>query len=614
MNESMHDPLLHSRPESDATVNESMDWLSYFRPEPDATVVEFIDHVSGDAAEQNRILVAQASSEGSTIEPMALEALREELNKAQLTIKDSLAAASALRSEMNSLSALVTEMGAEYSRVQETARECGAAVEQRLGAIELRLGPLRDLEDVRREIEKRFDALNALAQEVRANIDAVNRQQGRVEQFAVETTAQLQQREQRDVELGREMARLQSATVSALKSEMDSLSARATEIGAAYRRVQETALAALQRGATVEQRLGAIQSRLGALGDREDVRREIEKRFDALNALAQEVRANTDAVNRQRGQVEQLAVETTRQLQQREQRDVKLKREMARLRSVQAFTESAWRRVWELVDRLEAGGAADAIRSPRAAPRGQRSLTIRNVAWCVERGRTALRANVRRSSLSLLGARNAAWRVERRWPVAIGNLRRRWLSRHVAEAMANLRIPKTSVPIKYVAVAAVFTVLALMSAFVLHSVGRTADLVGPSVVTPTAPVPSNAVPVLPSATSATTSSEGSLDSATTVQSRASTRQAASAEFETPATPRATEFVGTLSIRSTPDKAEVHIDRERVGETPLVLRRVRAGSHAIWIEHEGYQRWTAGVNVPADERTQLTVTLQAESGR
>jgi len=170
------------------------------------------------------------------------------------------------------------------------------------------------------------------------------------------------------------------------------------------------------------------------------------------------------------------------------------------------------------------------------------------------------------------------------------------------------------VPITYVAVATGFTALALTIAFVLHSGGRTADLVGPPVVTPSAPVQSTAMPFLPSATSATTSSEGSLDAATTVQRDASARQAVSAEFETPPTPRATEFVGTLSIRSTPDKAEVHIDRERVGETPLVLRRVRAGSHAIWIEHEGYQRWTAGVNVLADERTQVTVTLQAEPAR
>jgi hypothetical protein len=443
----MHDPLL------------------YFRPEPDATV-ELTgdgDHVSVDTADQERILVSQAGSEGSTIEPIDLETLWEELKETHV-IKDSVAAASAPRSEMDSLGALVTQVGAELSRVQETAR------------------------------------------------------------------------------------------------------------------------AALDRGATVEQRLGAIESRLGPLGDLEDVRREIEKRLDALNALTQEVRANTDAVNRQLGQVERLAVETAAQLQPRKRRDEELGRETARLQSVHALTESAWRRGWELVDWLKAGWAAHAMRSPGAATRAERPWTIRNVAGGVQRERTPLMATERRSSLSV----------------------------HVAKAIAILRVPKTIGLIKYVGVAAVFTALALMSPFVLHSVWKTADLIGPPVVM--APVPSTAVPELPRATSATTSSEGSFDSATTVQRSASTRQAASVDFETPATRRATTFVGTLSIHSTPDKAEVYIDRERVGETPLVLRRLRAGSHAIRIDHEGYQRWTAGVNVPAEEVTRITVTLQAEPGR
>ena len=99
MNDSMDDPLL------------------YFRPESNATVPEFADdgdHVSGDTADRKRILVAQAGSEGSTIEPIDLKALGEELKETPV-IKDSAAAASALRSEMDSLSALVTQIGAELS-------------------------------------------------------------------------------------------------------------------------------------------------------------------------------------------------------------------------------------------------------------------------------------------------------------------------------------------------------------------------------------------------------------------------------------------------------------------------------------------------------------------
>jgi PEGA domain len=379
------------------------------------------------------------------------------------------------------------------------------------------------------------------------------------------------------------------AAASALRSEIDSLSALVARTEAELSSVQETARAALEFGSNVGQRLGAIESRLEPLADLDDVRREIEKLFDALNALTREARANTDTVNRQLSRVEQLAVETTTQLEQARQRGVELGREMARLQSVQARTESAPRSASEPVDRLTAGQAADARRASSADTRARRSLTIRNVEGLVRRGRTALMANVRRSSLRM----------------------------QVAKALAVFRVPRTVGPMKYVGVAAVSIVLMLMSAFVLQSSTRkTAQPIAPPVALPVieASVPATAVFALPSVTSATTASAGSLDSATTVHRPASNRQAASVDSERPASQRVTTFVGALSIRSTPDKAEVHIDRERVGETPLVLRGLRAGSHVIWIDHDGYQRWTAGVNVPAEEVTKITVTLQAQPGR
>jgi hypothetical protein len=172
---------------ADLTAESMDDPLLYFRPESDATVVE---PVSGDTADQKRTLVAQAGSEGSTIEPIDLEALGEELKETPV-IKDS-AAAGALRSEMDSLSALVTQIGAELEGAGNRAPLSTAARpwSRDLGQSSRGLA-LGDLEDVRREIEKRFDALNALTQDVRANTDAVNRQLGRVEQLAVETAAQL---------------------------------------------------------------------------------------------------------------------------------------------------------------------------------------------------------------------------------------------------------------------------------------------------------------------------------------------------------------------------------------------------------------------------------------
>jgi hypothetical protein len=59
----------------------------------------------------------------------------------------------------------------------------------------------------------------------------------------------------------------------------------------------------------------------------------------------------------------------------------------------------------------------------------------------------------------------------------------------------------------------------------------------------------------------------------------------------------------------PTGAGVFINQQHVGETPLQLTRLRAGSHAIRIEHEGYERWTTAVLVPTDTQTRVSAKLQ-----
>jgi len=74
------------------------------------------------------------------------------------------------------------------------------------------------------------------------------------------------------------------------------------------------------------------------------------------------------------------------------------------------------------------------------------------------------------------------------------------------------------------------------------------------------------------------------------------------------------FIGTLAVQSDPPGAAVLVDRRRVGTTPIELPRLRAGSHLIWIEREGYQRWTASVLVPAEKLTRVRASLVLESRR
>ena len=83
------------------------------------------------------------------------------------------------------------------------------------------------------------------------------------------------------------------------------------------------------------------------------------------------------------------------------------------------------------------------------------------------------------------------------------------------------------------------------------------------------------------------------------------------EAPAPKAPRAAQspkYVGTLSIDAEPG-GEVFLNRQKVGRTPLRLANLRAGSHLIWIEREGYRRWTRVVNVRADNVSRLSADLE-----
>ena len=69
------------------------------------------------------------------------------------------------------------------------------------------------------------------------------------------------------------------------------------------------------------------------------------------------------------------------------------------------------------------------------------------------------------------------------------------------------------------------------------------------------------------------------------------------------------FVGAVSINSVPSGASVSINGKAAGVTPLRLPRQRAGSVAVQIAQDGFERWSAAVRVPADQLTQVTARLR-----
>lgn len=79
----------------------------------------------------------------------------------------------------------------------------------------------------------------------------------------------------------------------------------------------------------------------------------------------------------------------------------------------------------------------------------------------------------------------------------------------------------------------------------------------------------------------------------------------------PAAVSSVQYVGTLRVASEPAGASVFVNGREVGVTPLTLSRQRAGSLALQITREGFQRWTAAIQVPAGRSTQVTATLQPD---
>ncbi|MET0215227.1 MAG: PEGA domain-containing protein [Vicinamibacterales bacterium] len=90
------------------------------------------------------------------------------------------------------------------------------------------------------------------------------------------------------------------------------------------------------------------------------------------------------------------------------------------------------------------------------------------------------------------------------------------------------------------------------------------------------------------------------------------RRAAARTTEDATAPSAApvRFVGDLSITSTPRGARVLVNGRAVGITPLILREQRAGSVALQIASDGFERWSASVQIPAGQVTSVEATLRA----
>jgi hypothetical protein len=67
--------------------------------------------------------------------------------------------------------------------------------------------------------------------------------------------------------------------------------------------------------------------------------------------------------------------------------------------------------------------------------------------------------------------------------------------------------------------------------------------------------------------------------------------------------------GSLQVLSRPAGAQVILDGQVVGKTPLTIPNVSAGSHDVRIELPGFNRWATTVDVPAGMPARVAASLE-----
>ena len=69
-----------------------------------------------------------------------------------------------------------------------------------------------------------------------------------------------------------------------------------------------------------------------------------------------------------------------------------------------------------------------------------------------------------------------------------------------------------------------------------------------------------------------------------------------------------EKTGIIQITSTPSGAEVYLDSEYQGTTPVILRAVPAGNHAAEIRERGYTNWSSVIMVTSGSTVPVSASL------
>ena len=603
---------------------------------------------------------AQDTRAASQIDAKRLDDFHKLFRLTQQAVEQLKGDAAAIRDDLRELRSLGDYLGRGYTKLGDVCRlteERSELTVDALDAIEKRIEPLEIVRDLSATTEDNFASLTQLAEEVmqcgarfEAQKEAIDRAReeatrvgrlmdelqarvalltektewlgeaeatvGRLEHRAFDTTAQL---ERRATTTMAELERRLDGFDGRKRAIERSLAAACTDsdetLGRAEKTVERLDRQASETTAQLERRVGHFDAQMHAIDQA------------LATALTEGDQRLADAQNAVR-RLEHQGVEAAAQLERRV-RDLDAEKQTIEQALVAAVigSDTELRRVEDTTDRLERRAAASIDQLERRIDHfdAQKSAIERAAAEATRV--TALLSTLEGRVAALVGSDRALGRAE----TAIGQLERRTAAAKArAEQVVGSspsRLPAWKIGFRrldprWAAIFAVLVAVCLLGISGLLAPDQPSRIASPApVAVQESPAP---VAVLPSTAShfamfdmpvARTSGTTGTAAAKPVSS-AGRRDRPRVALAVPAAgasqadgSKPVQYVGVLTVDSAPAGSAVFVDRQPVGNTPLQLTQLRAGSHVVRIERDGYDRWTTAVQVAADKHTRVSARLQ-----
>ncbi|WAC07339.1 MAG: PEGA domain-containing protein [Thermodesulfobacteriota bacterium] len=81
--------------------------------------------------------------------------------------------------------------------------------------------------------------------------------------------------------------------------------------------------------------------------------------------------------------------------------------------------------------------------------------------------------------------------------------------------------------------------------------------------------------------------------------------------ETPSVPQNLEDFASIKIKSVPSEAEVYLNNEMIGTSPLTKKKIKPDTYILEVRKQGFKQWTEKIQITPGSEQEFFPILEAE---